>query len=336
MQILEALENSTSKIRDTIRFKTKEVISQISRDIQHLWLILHPNEPIEDVQLYIPRDEDKSIDVELKFYGVNQPSPRFTLSEGHRNSLGLCIFLALARLEKNKHLPIFLDDIVSSLDRGHRGNVTELLKNEFDDRQILLFTHDREWFTELRMLLPTQNWKMLVLKPWSNPSIGMQWSTSEFTFDDAREHIESNCELAGNCVRQIMDAQMAIAAEKLKIKMPYARSDKNDHRTCIEFLQYIISAAKKNLKKQVGTEWVQYDEPITLWQDAMARLIVRADRGSHTGSLVKDEVENLISVCESSVKAFKCADCGNFIWLANQEAKKLMQCQCGHITWKYD
>jgi energy-coupling factor transporter ATP-binding protein EcfA2 len=335
-QILEALENSTLKIRETIKEKTEGMISQISKDIQYLWSKLHPNEPIEDVKLYIPEDEDKSIDVGLKFYGVDQPSPRFTLSEGHRNSLGLCIFLALARLEKNKHLPIFLDDIVSSLDRGHRGNVTELLKGEFGDRQILLFTHDREWFTELSMLLPPKNWKKLVLKPWNNPSIGMQWSTSEFTFDDAREYIESNCELAGNCVRQIMDARMAIAAEKLNIKMPYARGDKNDHRTCVEFLEYIISAAKRSLKKKDGTEWVQYSEPIRYWQDARDRLIVRADRGSHTGSLVKDEVENLISVCEASIKAFKCDACGDFIWVAHQENKEFLQCTCGNIRWKYD
>lgn len=335
-RIISALDSTTSAIRQTIRAKTEEVISQISQDIRYLWSILHPNEPIEDVELYLPQEEDKSIDVGLKFYGVDQPSPRFTLSEGHRNSLGLCIFLALARLEKNKHLPIFLDDIVSSFDREHRGNVTELLKNEFGDRQILLFTHDREWFTELSMLLPPKVWMKLVLKPWREPSIGMQWSTSEFTFDDARDYIESNCELAGNCVRQIMDTQTAIAAEKLMIKMPYARGDKNDHRTCVEFLEYIISTAKKSLKiKKSNNEYVSYTEPLDYWNDTRSRLIVRADRGSHTGSLVKDEVEDLISVCERSINAFKCDKCGDFIWIADQKSKELLQCSCGRIRWKY-
>jgi energy-coupling factor transporter ATP-binding protein EcfA2 len=334
-QILNGLENGVLKTREAIKTKTKVVVSQISKDIQYLWDILHPNEPIENIQLYIPEDEDKSIDVGLKFFGVEQPSPRFTLSEGHRNSLGLCIFFALARLEKNKHLPIFLDDIVSSLDRGHRGNVTELLVKEFGERQILLFTHDREWFTELSMLLPPQKWKKLVLKPWNNPRIGMQWSTSEFTFDDAREYIDTNCELAGNYVRQIMDARMAIAAEKLKIKMPYARGDKNDHRTCVEFLEFIISSAKKNLKKKDGDKVVEYTEPVKCWQDVMGRLIVRGDRGSHTGSLVKDEVLNLITVCEASINAFRCSKCGDYIWIAKQEAKELLQCSCGNIHWRY-
>ena len=335
-QIVNALDSSTSAIRETIRVKTEEVISQISDDIQYLWSILHPDEPIEDIELYLPPEEDKSIDIGIKFHGVDQPSPRFTLSEGHRNSLGLCIFLAIARLEKNRHLPIFLDDIVSSLDRQHRGNVTELLKSEFGDRQILLFTHDREWFAELSMLLPPKAWKKLVLRPWKDPSIGMQWSTSEFTFDDARDFIESNCELAGNCVRQIMDTQTAIAAERLMIKMPYARGDKNDHRTCVEFIEYIISIAKKSLKiRNSANEYISYNEPLDHWNDAKNRLIVRADRASHTGSLVKDEVEDLIRVCEKSIQFFRCDQCGDFIWIAEQQSRELLQCSCGKIRWKY-
>lgn len=333
--IIYALDNTTSAIRETIRVKTEQIISQISQDIQYLWSILHPNEPIEGVELYLPK-EDKSIDVALKFYGVVQPSPRFTLSEGHRNSLGLCIFLALARLEKNKHLPIFLDDIVSSLDRQHRGNVTELLKNEFGDRQILLFTHDREWFTELSMLLSPKAWRKLVLKPWGEPNIGIRWSVSEFTFDDAREYMETSCELAGNCVRQIMDTQTAIIAEKLMIKMPYARGDKNDHRNCVEFLEYIVSTGKISLKiRKSSTEYIPYNEPLDCWNDTRSRLIVRANRGSHTGSLVKDEVENLISVCEKSINAFKCDECGDFIWISDQKSRELLQCSCGKIRWKY-
>ncbi len=334
-QIIDALENSTTAIRDTIRARTQEVIGRISDDIQYLWSFLHPDEPIEDIELYLPEGEDKAIDVGLKFHGVSQPSPRFTLSEGHRNSLGLCIFLALARMEENKHLPV-LDDIVSSLDRHHRGNVTDLLAKEFGERQTILFTHDREWFTELSMLLPAKVWKRLVLRPWNEPAIGMQWSTSQFAFDDARAFIDSSPELAGNCVRQIMDTQTAIAAEKLMVRMPYARGDRNDHRTCVEFLGYIISAAKKSLKKKnAGGEYVPYVEPIGYWNDARNRLIVRADRGSHTGTLVADEVEDLIGICEVSANSFRCTECGDFVWVAEQKNKEFLQCSCGTTIWKY-
>ena len=146
--VLGTLKSCESAIREHIRTSTEGIISGISKDVRHLWSRLHPREPIEDIQLYQPEDE-KSIDISLKYFGVSQPSPRLTLSEGHRNSLGLCIFLALVRQSNDKGC-IFLDDIVSSFDREHRGNVKDILLEDLRDYQVLLFTHDREWFYELR------------------------------------------------------------------------------------------------------------------------------------------------------------------------------------------
>ncbi len=333
--IIQALDSSELKIRNSIRSRTNKIIKTISADIQGLWAKIHPNEPIEDVKLYLPEETDKSIDISLKFYGLEQPSPRLTLSEGHRNSLGLCIFLALARLGDNKHRCIFLDDIVSSFDRWHRGNIINLLLEDLSDRQVLLFTHDREWFQELRVFLPTEKWKFLVLKPWRSPSIGLQWSESEDTFDDARTLIDQNCESAGNCVRQIMDTRLAITTEKLRIKMPYARGDRNDHRTCIEFLESIISEAKERLRKEEGGSWHKYPEPIGDWKKAHDLLISFANRASHTGSVVPTEVERLIQACEVAIERFKCSGCGTYFWRADQTSQEIMQCRCGQMQWRY-
>jgi len=112
-----------SAIKSHIKTRTLQMIDQISGDIESMWGKLHPGEPIEEVKLYIPHDADNSIDICLKFFGVEQPSPRLTLSEGHRNSLGLCIFLGLAQCGNNETHPIFLDDIVSGLPPENRSTL---------------------------------------------------------------------------------------------------------------------------------------------------------------------------------------------------------------------
>ena len=127
-------------VRDEIRLRSQGVIDEISSDIRAMWKILHPDEAIEDVNLYLSGAVDKAIDIRLRFYGVEQDSPRLTLSEGYRNSLGLCIFLALANRESDKDRPLFLDDVVVSLDRNHRGMIQELLSKKFDSRQVIVFT----------------------------------------------------------------------------------------------------------------------------------------------------------------------------------------------------
>jgi hypothetical protein len=130
-RLATALEQAT---RQEIRTQSNAVIKEISDDIKQMWSILHPDEAIEDVHLYLPKDSDKAIDIGLKFYGKELESPRLTLSEGYRNSLGLCIFLAMAKREAPRDRPIFLDDVVISLDRNHRGMIVELLEKEFSGR----------------------------------------------------------------------------------------------------------------------------------------------------------------------------------------------------------
>jgi len=334
-RITEGITSGENAIRSHIKTRTEEIIDQISGDIQNLWGKLHPGEPIEDVKLYVPSDTDKAIDVCLKFFGVEQLSPRLTLSEGHRNSLGLCIFLALSRCGDGETRPIFLDDVVSSWDREHRGMLTGILNGGLGDRQILLFTHDREWFHELRTILPTASWNFLVLKPWSSPSIGLQWSESQDTLDDARILIGQDPEAAGNRVRAIMDTQLAIIAERLRIDMPYKRGDRNDHRTCIEFCEKIISNGKKRFRKKVGDSWPEFKEPIDDLHKMHSLLIAWADRGSHTGSLVPNEVEQLIQTCEMALSRFVCANCESFVWSADRTSQERLQCTCGDLQWRY-
>ncbi len=132
-----------------------------------------------------------------------------------------------------------------------------------------------------------------------------------------------------------MDTQMAIIAEKLEIKMPFARGDRNDHRTCIEFFENIISESKNSFRIKDGNAWKKYNDPIEDWRKAHALIVVLANRASHTGSLVRDEVENLMTISEAAINRFKCNDCGTYVWHANQENKEILQCNCGKIQWKY-
>ena len=333
--IIGALAAAESAVRGVIRKRTSAIVHEISAKVRQLWAKLHPEEPIEDVRLYIPEDSDRAIDIGLKFFGVDQPSPRLTLSEGHRNSLSLCIFLALLRLDKAYEGPIILDDIVSSLDREHRGRLVDVLLEDLGDRQILLFTHDREWFAELRARLPASNWKFMALRPWETPAIGLQWSASADTFADARSLISVNAEAAGNKVRAIMDTQLSIAAEKLQIWMPYLRGDRNDYRTSVDFLRRIISEGKQRLRKKDGKSWREYSEPITDLQEAHKLLVAWANRASHTGSLVATEADRLLKVCEKACSHFRCISCGDPIWIADQSSRGRLQCACGDIQWRY-
>jgi len=332
--LLSFLAELESQIRDEIRERSQRVIDEISADIGTMWASLHPAEPIENVRLYLPAD-DKAIDVALRFYGKDQDSPRLTLSEGYRNSLGLCIFLAMAKREAAKDRPVFLDDVVISLDRNHRGMVAQLIEKYFPDRQVILLTHDRGWYSELKQQLRGADWAFKTLMPYENPSVGIRWSSRTTTFDDARAHLDLRPDSAGNDVRKIMDVELALIAEKLQIRLPYLRGEKNDMRMAHDFLERIVADGKKCLQRDVGGEYACPQEALDELEMADRLLVSWANRASHSFDITKAEAVKLIATCESAIGAFDCSGCGKSVWFSDATNSEWVQCQCGQLRWRY-
>jgi ABC-type hemin transport system ATPase subunit len=328
----DALDSIEAALRAEMHTEADRLVGEISAEVQRLWSRLHPGEPIEDVRLYAP-EADKALDVSLKYYGRDQPSPRLTLSEGHRNSLGLCIFLALVRLRAPAERPIVLDDIVSSLDREHRGRVIDLLATEFADRQVLLFTHDHEWFADLRASLSRKTWLFEKLLPWNGPEVGLRWSGSVGRLEEARQLLaDGHPEAAANRARADMDEHLAIAAEKLELQIPYRRGEHNDHRTWNDFLTKLISVGKKGLEVESKAEIEASSGRLEALEKANGLLTTIGNRGSHRGAIPHGDAEALINACERALDALRCSACDEPIWAA--KSAKRCQCRCGQLAWK--
>lgn len=97
------------------------------------------------------RHEGPALIFEVDFYGRGVFPPHALHSEGHQDSMGVCLYFAL-----NKHLAkdimklMVLDDVVMSIDRGHRRGVCNFLRQYFSDRQLVITTHDNAWARQLK------------------------------------------------------------------------------------------------------------------------------------------------------------------------------------------
>ena len=325
-------------VRSEIRQQSQVVIDSISKDIELMWEILHPGERIDSVSLSLPPTTDKAIDVVLQFHGLEQDSPRLTLSEGYRNSLGLCIFLAMAKQVVDLDRPLFLDDVVVSLDRSHRGMIQSLLEKQFSDRQVIIFTHDREWYTELRYQLGDSNeWTFKTLLPYETPEGGIRWSHKTTTFDDARALIQNRPDAAGSDARKIMDQELPQIAEHLQIRLPYLRSEKNDRRMAHEFLTRLVADGKKCFQKRSGDQYGVHMDAIDALARANQLLVPWGNRASHSFDVAKPEATALIDACEKAIAYFKCYSCDPpcYVWRLDDKQSKHVQCRCGEIRWRY-
>ena len=212
--------------------------------------------------------------------------------------------------------------------------IVELLEKYFADRQVVLLTHDRDWYTELRHRLDGKSWSFKVLMPWENPVIGIRWSARTSTFDDARARLKDAPDSAGNTARKIMDIELAIRAESIKIKLPYLHRERNDHRTAHDFLAQLISDGEKCFKKKGEKNYEPYSEAIVAFREADKLLLTWGNTASHSFDLDKKEAEKLIEACETALELFNCPMCKKLVYKLTDAATKFVQCECGFLRWQ--
>jgi recombinational DNA repair ATPase RecF len=89
--------------------------------------------------------------LDVDFYGRGHFPPGAYHSEGHQDGMGLCLYLALMDHLQGKGFTFaVLDDVLMSVDAGHRREVCTLLKTAFPDTQFIFTTHDEIWLRHMK------------------------------------------------------------------------------------------------------------------------------------------------------------------------------------------
>ncbi|GAH88873.1 unnamed protein product, partial [marine sediment metagenome] len=143
-------EKIFSTFSETKKAKIQEIYNSIQGNIQGFYSRLHPNELHKNVELKVALGRRASTELRMESFGREGEDPRALTSEGHLDSLGLCIFLGFVKKFNEGCSLIVLDDVVSTVDAKHRENICKLLFEEFRDQQIIITTQDGVWYEQLR------------------------------------------------------------------------------------------------------------------------------------------------------------------------------------------
>ncbi len=157
--------------------------------------------------------------------GTGLRDPRPFLSEGHLDSLGLCLYLATVRIFNRPGSLLVLDDVLTSIDQGHRYRVAELLFEGFRDYQIILTTHDQHWFeilqSSVRARGEQRKWRFIKIVRWTLER-GPESGEFEGTWDYINENLKEEAyrELGGP-LRVVFEDFLKRVAAKLELKVRY-------------------------------------------------------------------------------------------------------------------
>lgn len=226
-----------------------------SNDINSLYQFMNPGEKVDGIK-FVPLEKDDEltgITLKMQFFDNEVQPPHKFLSESHLNCLGISFFLTAAKAF-NKHIGfLILDDVISSFDSNHRSRFADLLIDKFSDYQIILLTHEKQWFEYVRNAVKGKNWIVRSMK-W-NDERGSHLDEPPEKFKDRIESkIKNNSEDGlGNDIRKYLEFLLKQIAANLKIKLEFRFNEENEDRMAYELLTCLISELNKqpsDLKSQ--------------------------------------------------------------------------------------
>jgi hypothetical protein len=166
-----------------------------------------------------------NLDLAVDFYERGLFPPNAYHSEGHQDSMGLCLYLALMKHTLQDRFTFsVLDDVLMSVDSGHRREVCRLLKSEFPKTQFILTTHDRVWLQYMK----TENLisRSRFLGGWSIDAGPRVWDDQDVWEEIRQELARNDVPKAAALLRRFLEYTAVLLADNLRARVQF-RSDGN-------------------------------------------------------------------------------------------------------------
>ena len=298
----------------------KQIIEQISGRVAEIYQFLHPEVGIGAVA--IETVDEKGAELSVDFHGRPEIPPHRVLSESHLNSLGIALFLAMAETFNDNIGFLVLDDVVNSFDREHRGRLAELLADQFDETQLIVLTHDEQFFTQILRRAPS--WRREELTSWSYGEGPRRRQYEEDRLLAAAKEALSTGDRAGAAQkgRLALEEFLQEACENLGALLPFRRGQRNDQRMADEVMRGLrrtLTERAKQLYSEIGSLLNGLEA------DLQASLNVESHASQTSAS--KREVADALSRIVALRACFTCGDCGTRVWYRGTPDSSL--CKCG-------
>ena len=348
----EQAANRATKVYDRVRFVHQTYSSVYQKELESLYQSvegtfadayrsLHPDDESAFNAKLTP--EEGKLDLGVDFYGRGFFPPAAYHSEGHQDSMGLCLYLSLMQHVFGDELTlVVLDDVVMSVDSGHRRALCEMLINKFPNTQFIITTHEELWFYQMQSagLICKKNAK--IFHSWSVDK-GPVVSDAVEAWDQIQQHLEANSvPSASLALRRHLEQVLPQIADALAASPPFRIDGKHD-------LGELKSACYVELKKLlndavlVAKAWGDKDKQGAA-EDLLGVLVAsipECDKESKYvtatihfndwAKLVKQDFVPVVRAFKSFLDCFKCPRCNVWLSRSSRHQSKSFACNCGAV-----
>ncbi|RTL79090.1 MAG: chromosome segregation protein SMC [Hyphomicrobiales bacterium] len=285
-----------------------------------------------------------TLDFTVNFYERGLFPPAAYHSEGHQDGMGVCLYLALMKRLFGKGFTFaLLDDVVMSVDTGHRYEFCKLLKTEFPDTQFIITTHDRLWAEQMKSAGLVTSKTSVAFHSWTVETGPLVESSAEIWEDIATALGKGKVETAAAALRRHLEYVSRLLADQIAAA-PAFRADGNYELG--DLLPSVLSRMKTLLGKAAeaaqswGNDSAKEDaakRKSTLSTCAGAQgieqwAINKAVHYNEWTNFGKKDFEPVVTAFKELLECFRCDKCSSWVYITPRAKPESLRCSCNSIN----
>jgi len=282
---------------------------------------------------------------DVDFYGRGHFPPGAYHSEGHQDGMGLCLYLALMNHLLAKRFTFsVLDDVLMSVDAGHRRQVCALLREVFPDTQFIFTTHDEIWLRHMKSEGLIKGRNFAHFRTWTVDLGPTEWDDRD-VWTEIEDYLAKNdVRGAAALLRHYLEHFSKEACDRLRANVEF----RGDAQFMLgDLLPNATSTLGSLLKKakSVANSWNQKDvvERITAIEAAFSEAKVRtgydnwqvntAVHFNEWADLKREDFGPVVSAFREFTSSYACDTCGEMYSVSPERGKKeALRCGCGKLN----
>jgi len=344
-----SLAYKRSEVLLSIFQRTRDLVldnlyKNISSKFEILYKTLHGNDEKKFTASFKP--EGAGLNFEVDFYNRGVHPPHALHSEGHQDSMGLCLFLSLfERLTEGLIDLIILDDVVMSVDMQHRRTLCSLFSTFYPNRQFFITTHDKTWAHQLlsegciktQGLIEFYNWNID-----TGPSVNYEANL----WDKIEKDLQNN-DISSTAarLRHGLEQFFTLVCDSLQVFVKFNLNSKWELGDLLipaidcyrSLLKKTIESAKSWNNNELVSELTELDSiRSSIYKRTYAEqwVINTNVHYNNWANMGKEDFTPVVQAFQDLCELFICSKCRSLIKLTMVGSKPTnIICNCGEINW---
>jgi hypothetical protein len=285
-----------------------------------------------------------SLGLDVNFYDRGLFPPAAFHSEGHQDGMGVCLYLALMkRLFGKRFTFALLDDVVMSVDAGHRYQFCKLLKAHFPDTQFVITTHDRLWAEQMKSAGLVSGKTSISFHSWTIDTGPLVESNVEIWQEIATALGKGKVETAAAALRHHLEYVARHLADQLGAT-PQFRADGNYELG--ELMPSVLKRMKdlcgkaaeaaqswgKSVEREVATTRKTALSTSNAATNVEQWAVNKAVHYNAWANFGKKDFEPVVAAYKELLACFSCPDCDSWLYIAPRLNPECLRCACNAVN----